>query len=601
MILIKYRLYEGAENDCFNVVNNIMKNRGIKNPKEYFNISSENEINYNKLDNIMLAVHVFNEHYSNKDKIGILIDCDVDGYTSAAVMYNYIKEMDNEYPIEYIMHNNPKAHGLGDDVEIPDDIKLLIIPDAGSNNVEECKSLRKKGISIIILDHHQCDVENQYAVVVNNQLSDDYSNKDLAGVGVVYKFCQALDEYYWQEYANNNIDLVALGLISDVMDMRSYETKYLVEQGLENINHKFLESLINLQSYSMNGIVNIHNIQFYITPVLNGLIRFGSLEEKELMFRALINDYEEFDYKKRGVGVVKENIYDRAARLAKNAKARQDKTVTKAMETMCEKVSSDNNNDKVIIVDGTETVDNSLTGLVCMKIADRFDKPCIILNKRQGLENENPSKAIYGGSARNVRNSACENLKETLQSTNMFDFVQGHNNAMGVQIKEDKIKEAKDKLNNLFKDVSNEKIYVVDFVLDENDVDARFIKELDSLSDYYGQGIEEASVVTKIDINCDTVKLLGKEKNTFSYVNNEGIKFVMFKCDEKNELLKWANLKETNSIQIEAVGKPCVNTFQGIATPQFIINDFNVIKKYNKDKEECALDDEDDIWGDEEW
>lgn len=601
MILIKYKLYDGAENNCFDVVNNIMKNRGIKNPQEYFNISDKDEIHYSKLDNIEWAVKEFDEHFCKRNKIGILFDEDCDGITSGAVLYDYIKSMDEDYPLTYIMHTKPKTHGLSDDVTIPDDIELLIIPDASSNDVEQCKALREKGISIIILDHHECDRENRYAIVVNNQLSKNYSNKDLAGVGVTYKFCQALDDYYLNDYADNNIDLVALGLIGDVMDMRSYETKYLVDKGLLNIKNKALQSLINAQAYSMNNIINIHNIQFYIVPVINGLIRFGSLEEKELLIRAFINDYEEFDYKKRGVGIIKENIYDRAARLAKNAKARQDKAVLKSMEMISEKVSSENNNDKVIIVDGTETVDNSLTGLVCMKVADKFDRPCVILNKRADYKNENPSEVIYGGSARNIRHSSCENLKETLTNIGSFEKCTGHPGAFGIEIKEDNIQEARDKLNKLFKDVSNDKIYIVDFVLEEGDINARFIKDLDSLSNYYGKGIEEAGVVTKVEICRDNVELMGKEKNSIAYVNDEGVKFVMFKCNENNRLLQWINdKKDTNIIKIEAVGKPCINIYQGIATPQFIINDFNIIEKYNNELTDIDIDD-DDVWGDDEW
>lgn len=601
MILIKYKLYDGAENNCFDVVNNIMKNRGIKNPQEYFNISGKDEIHYSKLDNIEWAVKEFDEHFCKRNKIGILFDEDCDGITSGAVLYDYIKSMDEDYPLTYIMHTKPKTHGLSDDVTIPDDIELLIIPDASSNDVEQCKALREKGISIIILDHHECDRENRYAIVVNNQLSKNYLNKDLAGVGVTYKFCQALDDYYLNDYADSNIDLVALGLIGDVMDMRSYETKYLVDKGLLNIKNKALQSLINAQAYSMNNIINIHNIQFYIVPVINGLIRFGSLEEKELLIRAFINDYEEFDYKKRGVGIIKENIYDRAARLAKNAKARQDKAVLKSMEMISEKVSSENNNDKVIIVDGTETVDNSLTGLVCMKVADKFDRPCVILNKRADYKNENPSEVIYGGSARNIRHSSCENLKETLTNIGSFEKCTGHPGAFGIEIKEDNIQEARDKLNKLFKDVSNDKVYIVDFVLEEGDINARFIKDLDSLSNYYGKGIEEAGVVTKVEICRDNVELMGKEKNSIAYVNDEGVKFVMFKCNENNRLLQWINdKKDTNIIKIEAVGKPCINIYQGIATPQFIINDFNIIEKYNNELTDIDIDD-DDVWGDDEW
>lgn len=95
--------------------------------------------------------------------------------------------------------------------EIDTTYSLVIIPDAGSNDSIECTSLKQKGINIIILDHHLCDVKNPDAIVINNQLSD-YPNKELSGVGVVWQFCRYIDSLMNTGYAENYLDLVALGL-----------------------------------------------------------------------------------------------------------------------------------------------------------------------------------------------------------------------------------------------------------------------------------------------------------------------------------------------------------------------------------------------------
>ena len=80
--------------------------------------------------------------------------------------------------------------------------------------------------------HHEKEENNPYALIVNNQMSNDYSNKNLCGAGVVYRFLQALDEENWNEFADDYLDLCALANISDVMDMRSFETRYLTDMGL---------------------------------------------------------------------------------------------------------------------------------------------------------------------------------------------------------------------------------------------------------------------------------------------------------------------------------------------------------------------------------
>lgn len=275
--------------------------------------------------------------------------------------------------------------GLDDDVIVDKDTKLLIVPDAGTNDVEACKILKDRGVDVLILDHHEQAkdkegnlIDNPYALIVNNQMSEFYTNKSLCGAGIVYKFLKALDDFLWCEYADDFLDLVALANISDVMDMRSPETKYLVEVGLHNISNKFFQALINAQEYSMGGVVNIHNVQFYVTPILNGCTRFGSPEEKELMFKAFIEQDAWFEYKKRATKdkpaeVIQESIYDRAARLAKNAKARQDKSREKSVQMIFDQIG-ENPNDKVIMCDVSELLDGGMTGVCAIKVAEKYNR-----------------------------------------------------------------------------------------------------------------------------------------------------------------------------------------------------------------------------------
>lgn len=365
---LKFKLYKNSKNnynDLKNIQIDFLKNRDIENPKEYLSLDHSAELDYGLLDNIGEAVELFLSHFDNNDKIQVLVDEDVDGNCSAAMMYSYIKRLNKDYPVEYILHNRTKAHGLeglDNDVIVDKNTKLLIVPDAGTNDVEACKTLKDRGIDILILDHHEQAkdkegnlIDNPYALIVNNQMSEFYTNKNFCGAGIVYKFLKALDDFLWCEYADDFLDLVALANISDVMDMRSPETKYLVEVGLHNISNKFFQALINAQEYSMGGVINIHNIQWYATPILNGCTRFGSPEEKELMFKAFIEQDAWFEYKKRATKdkpaeVIQESIYDRAARLAKNAKARQDKSREKSVQMIFDQIG-ENPNDKVIMCD----------------------------------------------------------------------------------------------------------------------------------------------------------------------------------------------------------------------------------------------------------
>jgi len=428
---LKYKIYEKGKNEE-NVVARILKNRGIEDYNTYLNLDDSVIIPYNRLDNIEKAVECYKRHIDLGNKIGILIDTDVDGFCSASMMYSYTKRLLDENKLVYVVHSKAKAHGLGADVEIQDDIKLLIIPDAGTNDTEECKKLYDKNIDIIILDHHEKESENPYAIIVNNQMSENYENKSLCGAGVVYKFLQALDEEMWMEEADNYLDLCALANISDVMDMRSYETRRIVNKGLSNIINKCFLAFNNAQIIDTGKNVNIHNIQWNVTNILNGCIRMGSLEDQEILFRSFIETDEVFDYKTRAnkdkpSQIVEENIYDRAVRLSKNAKSRQDRAREKSFKQLVEIVRDFPKDDKIVMVDVSEILDNSLTGVTAIKLAEYCRKPCILLNKHVEKENvinengENEIKSVetFGGSGRNFKNSI-ESLKDTLEEIKVF-------------------------------------------------------------------------------------------------------------------------------------------------------------------------------------
>ena len=232
-----------GKNDIDNVERCFFENRGVKNPNEYKTLNESYVIPYQNLNNIEKAARIFIENVHRR--VHIVVDCDADGVTSAAMIYRYINEAYGNKPT-YSLHAG-KQHGLSDDIKIPEDTELLIIPDAGTNDVKQCKELSEKGVNIIVLDHHLKEVDNPYAVIVNNQTSENYSNKEFCGAGIVYKFLKAVDELEWIDKADEFLDLVALGNISDVMDMRSYETRYLTQNGLENIKSKAFKAMLKAQ------------------------------------------------------------------------------------------------------------------------------------------------------------------------------------------------------------------------------------------------------------------------------------------------------------------------------------------------------------------
>lgn len=565
-------------NDIDNPKQTILLNRGIENWKQYLNLNEDCTHDFNLLDNIDKAVSCFINHIEKKSRIHIIVDSDVDGYTSASMVYRYIKHLGEDINVTYSLHTK-KQHGISEDVEIPDNCELLIVPDAGSNDIEQCNELTKKGIDVIILDHHICDKQNDFAIVVNNQMCN-YPNKNFCGAGIVYKFIKAVDEELWEDYADKMLDIVALGNISDVMDMRECETRYYVDLGLTKIRSKLFKALIEKQSYSMNGVVNITSVQFYVTPILNAMIRVGSAEDKDLLFRAFIETDEVFKYKKRGeTEESDEDIYTRAARLCYNAKNRQGKDVQKGVDAIDEVIKEKEiYKDKVMFINVSDILGETLTGLVAIKIAEKYNRPCLLLRRQKARED---GSLYYGGSCRNFDNSPIESLKDFLDSTGTFEFVQGHDNAAGISIPRENVAKSIEMCNERLSDIDFQKCFNVDFDINASDLSVGFIKAIDEMKDIFGQGIKEPLVhIKNIPIWSESFFVMGKNSNSWKVINDEGYAFVKFNVDvDKDEVLQIYNSnldreEEYSLGSIDVVGTVSINNYNNILTPQIIIKDY---------------------------
>ena len=571
---MKYRLIKDSLNDECNVQKTILLNRGVENWKEYLNIDESCVNDYSMLDNIHEAVLCYISHLDRGSKIHVIVDPDVDGFCSASEIIRYTKKVKPEANITYSLHTQ-KQHGISEDITIPEDIDLLIVPDAGSNDVNQCKGLDENGIDVIVLDHHICDKKNPYAIVVNNQMCD-YPNKNFCGGGIVYKFLKAVDDELWENYADDFLDMVALSNISDVIDMREFETRYYVNAGLNKIRSKVFKALIDKQSYSMKDVVNIISVQFYVTPILNAMIRVGNQDDKDLLFRAFIETDEVFKYKKRGATEeTDEDIYTRAARLCYNAKNRQGKEVSKSVDEI-DNIIKQNElyKNKAIFVNVSNVLSQTLTGLVAMKIADKYNKPCLLL-RRQKLRDD--GGMFYGGSCRNFDHSPIDSLKNELDSTNLFEFVQGHDNAAGFSINRNNVEKAISRINTMWENIDFTAYYEVDFDKDVSEIDISFVKEIDDIKDLFGQGIKEPYVhISNIPVVKEDTFVMGKESNSWKVIYNDELAFVKFSVDKEKDAVINNMFSDTDGFlgTMDVVGTVSLNNYKGILTPQVIVKDY---------------------------
>lgn len=216
----------------------------------------------------------------------------------------------------------------------------------GSNDYAYHKKLKKQGRTVIVLDHHLADHISEDAIIINNQLSN-YPNKELSGAGVVWQFCRFLDKKMKGiHYANDLIDLVALGLMADMQSMLSFETKHLIQKGFknENLKNPFIDGIARKNAYSLGDKITPMGAAFYIAPFVNAMVRSGTLEEKQLLFKSMLT-WEAFKNilsTKRGHSLgEEETLVTQALRVATNVKNRQTKAQDAAMELIEHKIEDE--------------------------------------------------------------------------------------------------------------------------------------------------------------------------------------------------------------------------------------------------------------------
>lgn len=563
-----------------------MEDRGILPPIEerdkFFYPTLENEHDPSLLDHMEEGYQLLFKHLRQGSHIYLIVDPDVDGYTSSSLFYLYLTEHLRSYGDFTIDYHVPdgKSHGLESvfgDLKESKKYDLIVCPDSSSNDYEYHEALAALGYEILVLDHHEAERYSEHAVVINNQLSERYPNKALSGVGVVYKFFEYCEQKEGlPSYSREYLDLVALGEISDVMNMTTLENRWIVEQGLANIKNQFFLSLVLHQSFSLKldeRPLNQIGIAFYITPLINALIRVGNPVEKENLFVAFINPNLEVPSTKRGEKDQMETISTQVARNCTNAKSRQQRERTKAAELLdIQILENDLDNNKILILNADDlNVTNNLTGLCAMEVASKYKKPVL-------LGRITPDGKELKGSIRNKDGSPLKDLKKFLTDSGLMSYVEGHSSAAGFGIQVSKLDKLLDYANKELADVDfSEGSYEVDFLLDGNEI-AEASSIIYGLADgekYWGQGNPEALIgIRGIHLNGRQIQIIGSNYDTIKIVI-DGVVLMKFKA--KNYIEQFARYQNNEAdITLTIVGKPNINSWGGRTTPQIFIEDFEI-------------------------
>lgn len=554
-------------------VEQVLFNRGIdpENVEHYLNTTDEDILNPQMIMNIAEGAKVLVKHIAQGDKVLIQIDSDCDGYTSAAALINYLNRLFPGFVqsnIYYRIHTG-KQHGILLET-IPDDVKLVIAPDSSSNDYDEHQQLKSKGVDVLVIDHHEADKISENAVIINNQLCD-YPTKSLSGVGMVYKFCSYMDELLNVDYADDYLDLVALGMVADMMDLRDFETRHLITRGLENIRNPYFKGMVDKQAYSLKGEITPIGVAFYIAPYVNATIRMGTQEEKLMLFESMLDyrGYELVPSTKRGCKGQQETRVEQACRNCTNIKNRQTKARDAALENI-ERIIKEKNllENKILVVKlDTFAADRNLTGLIANQLMAKYQRPVLLLNKTaDGWE----------GSGRGYDKSKFDNLREFLKESDLVMYAEGHANALGVGITDEAFKTFIEYSNRELAEFDFTPCYKVDFIFNGADFRGKDIVEIAELKSLWGQGVDEPFVaIEHINVYAGNIVLMSPDKSpTLKITLPNGTSLIKFKSSqEEYEKLR----SETGCITINVVGKCERNVWNGTVTPQIIIEDYEIV------------------------
>lgn len=572
---MKYALI--AEKDKNNsVLIQVLANRQIKNIYRYLHTTDDDIYDPMLLDNMAQGAELLLKHIANNDRIFIQVDSDADGFTSASVLINYLHRLYPEYveeKVKYWVHDN-KSHGIDLD-NISDDIKLVIAPDSSSEEEAKHKILYDKGIDVLILDHHNASKYSDYAITINNQLCN-YPNKDLSGAGIVYKFCSYLDKKLNVKYADDYLDLTVLGIIADVMDLRNCETRQLIIKGLANTHNKFLTALLEKQESRIGGELTPKTFAWNIAPYVNAITRIGTIEERRLVFEAMLDfkATELLPSTKRGDKGNMEQRCVQAARTAMNVKRHQDMFRDEFAKKLIEQIEDEHLLDnKMLVIQLTESDENtaSMRGLVANKFMSKYQRPVLILSKTTA-----PDGTIHwAGSGRNG-GGALESLQAFLKESHLIDYANGHDNALGVSIPDDKLHSFINYSNQLLQNVDFTPKYKVDMIYHNNNIDINDLFSVGAETGLWGQGIEEPLFAFEdIEINQNNTQVLGAKGNALKISLSNGLSFIKFGAGcqaEYDELVPTEGKRYLN-----IVGTCSINAYDG--KPQIQIVDYEIAKE----------------------
>lgn len=367
------------------------------------------------------------------EKIIIYGDYDVDGITSAVILYEVLLKLSADVSF-YLPSRFEEGYGLSTEALRgfrEEGVSLLITVDCGINAVSQLRYAKEIGLDVIITDHHEPLEQELEAVAVLNPKQKDcnYPWKELSGAGVVFKLISGLAKKYGgsEEDLYSYLDLVALGTVADLVPLLG-ENRILVKYGLEKLNKSTRPGIKYLKGVSgiKERLISTAEISFALAPRLNAAGRLGRAEPAaELLMTQDANKAEELAEKLQQWNnerrAIERKIFDDAKQMIEKDRAQAG--------------------EKVIVLAG-DGWHQGVLGIVASRLGQLFYRPVIMLSVEGGAAK---------GSARSIRGFNITSALEECGS--LLERFGGHEGAAGMSLPSENIPALRTQLNKLAGDL----------------------------------------------------------------------------------------------------------------------------------------------------
>lgn len=553
----------GSEFGIDPVIARLIRNRDIQDMKEIrsylYGTLAEIPSPW-KMKDMERAVQILQKKITQKKKIRIIGDYDIDGVTATCILLKGLKRL-NANVDTYIPDRVKDGYGMHEqliDKALEDGIDTILTCDNGIAAAAEIEYAKKEGLTVIVTDHHDIpfrDTEDgriwiipKADAVVNPKQNDClYPNKNICGAVVAWKLIWALYERLGIDSDEiwDFLELAAIATVGDVMDLQG-ENRIIVKEGLKKLSSTSFEGLKALICVNnLEGAeITAYHVGFVIGPCINAS---GRLDTAARSLELLLADNMEDAMK------LADDLYD----LNQSRKAMTEQGKEQAIQSI-----EENNlgKDRVLVV-YLPDCHESLAGIIAGRIREAYNKPVFVLTKGAGG---------VKGSGRSIE--AYSMYEELVKCSDLLTQFGGHPMAAGLSMEEKNVELFRRRLNDNCTLTEQDLIpkIMIDVPMPISYLSKKMTEQLKVLEPF-GKGNSKPLFAQK-NLRAVGIRVFGRNRNVAKMllIDENGIKMDAVYFGEAQEFVDFVQAHDTISVTYY----PEINVFQGRENLQVVIKNY---------------------------